>query len=291
MGVYSIKDLENFTRIKAHTLRIWEQRYGLLKPKRTDTNIRLYTEKDLKKILNINLLYTNGLKISKIALLSEQEIVQNANKILRISDGSEVKNLDCFITYIISFDAHSIEEELNKQYSELGMEKLFGEVLIPILKKIGELWQVDSISISHEHFFSNVLRKFLIIKTAALPEPKEYKGKAMLFLREGEYHEIGLLFYHYVLKTKGLNCLYIGQSLPVQDLKAALKKENPDYVFTSLIAKLDKEEFTAFFKQLAEMIALEKVFVGGYQLNIFEELIPKEVKVVHHVDTISKYIH
>lgn len=287
MGVYSIKDLENFTQIKAHTLRIWEQRYNLLEPERTDTNIRLYSDKDLKKILNINLLYSNGLKISKIAKLNENEIYRLANEILLVPDSEDASNVDRFVNRIIRYDEIGMNEELESLCNNSGLEHVFTNLLIPVLQKVGELWQVDSITAAHEHFFSNVLRSFIIRHTDKVVPQSSSKGSALLFLKENEYHELGLLFYNYYLRSKGYHTIYLGQSLPNDDLVKIVREFKPDYIFTSLITILNEKEFLEFFENIASCFALDKLYVGGYQLKIFEQLVPKEVKIIHTVDGIE----
>ncbi len=287
MGVYSIKDLENFTQIKAHTLRIWEQRYNLLEPERTDTNIRLYSDKDLKKILNINLLYSNGLKISKIAKLNENEIYRLANEILLVPDSEDASNVDRFVNRIIRYDEIGMNDELESLCNNSGLEHVFTNLLIPVLQKVGELWQVDSITAAHEHFFSNVLRSFIIRHTDKVVPQSSSKGSALLFLKENEYHELGLLFYNYYLRSKGYHTIYLGQSLPNDDLVKIVREFKPDYIFTSLITILNEKEFLEFFENIASCFALDKLYVGGYQLKIFEQLVPKEVKIIHTVDGIE----
>lgn len=286
MGVYSIKDLENFTQIKAHTLRIWEQRYNLLCPQRTDTNIRLYSDKDLKKILNINLLYNNGLKISKIAKLHENEIVELANEILLAPTHCPVSAVQQFINRIVRFDEFGIREDLNKALTQNSLEHIFSNLLVPVLTKIGELWQVDAISAGHEHFFSNILRDFIIRNTEMPQNGGEDQKTVLLFLREEEYHELGLLFYNYYLRKQGYRTIYLGQALPDSDLPQVVRELKPDYIFTSLIAKMDEAEFNQFFGNLSAVFDLNKLYVGGYQLHIYKKHIPKNVHIIHTADNI-----
>lgn len=287
MANYSIKDLENFTKIKAHTLRIWEQRYQLLSPKRTETNIRYYSDKDLKKILNINLLYQNGLKISKIAQLSENEIFEKAQEILIKEDTSSQDVINKFVEYILELDDQSIQELLRQQYDKLGMETLFTSVLIPLLEKIGVLWQVDAISVSHEHFVSNLLREFIIVKIDGLPINRRTKGKVVLFLKEAEKHELSLLFYYYLLKSRGYDCFYLGQSVPMKDLKILVQEIQPDFLVSSLIAELTKEDFKEFFTDIESFFDISKLFVGGIQLLQFKDQIPDQVHTIQSIDDIK----
>ena len=266
MAEYSIKDLENFTKIKAHTLRIWEQRYALLAPERTATNIRYYSDKDVKKILNINLLYQNGYKISKIAKMAEKEIFELAAEILKSSDVSERDEINAFIENILELNETAIVSSLKRMNAEMGMEKLYPDVLIPLLEKVGTLWQVDAISVSHEHFLSNLLREFLITEIAQLPGTKVAKGKVVLFLPEHEKHELSLLFYYFLMKKKHYDCYYLGQSVPMKDLKAFSKEVNPDFLITSLIAELSNNEFEELFENFQEIADLSNFYIGGYQM-------------------------
>lgn len=286
MAHYSIKDLENFTKIKAHTLRIWEQRYALLNPERTDTNIRYYSDRDLKKILNINLLYQNGLKISKIAKLSEKEIFQKASDLLIDSEVSGRDEINSFIENIIALNEAAIQESLNRITDKIGLEGLYTQVLIPLLEKIGTLWQVDAISISHEHFLSNILREFLISNITKVPIKDKPAGKAVLFLPEHEKHELSLLFYYYLLKKKNYDCFYLGQSVPLGDLKVFVEETKPNFLITSLIAELTKEDFASLMTGLTEMIDPKKIFLGGYQLVKHKLDIPEGVNVVQSIDDI-----
>lgn len=286
MGVYSIKDLENFTQIKAHTLRIWEQRYNLLSPSRTDTNIRLYSDRDLKKILNINLLYNNGLKISKIAKLNENDIFRLANEILLKPDDDEASQVDFFINKIMDFDENAIVNALSDLSQNQGLDRVFSDVLIPVLQKIGELWQVDTIDASHEHFFSHIIRDYIIRNTEKALEHKFSKGKALLFLREGEFHELALVFYNYVLRSKGYQTIYLGQSLPNEDIERAVQRIKPDYIFTSLIAKIEKQEIEDLMNIFENNIELKKVYIGGYQVKLYQEAIPQGINIIQSIDTL-----
>jgi DNA-binding transcriptional MerR regulator len=287
MAKYSIKDLESFTKIKAHTLRIWEQRYQLLNPERTETNIRYYSDKDLKKILNINLLYKNGLKISKIAELSEEELFERAADILLAEEVSTTDEMNRFVEMVMELDEFGIHQLLNKLVVNLGMVKTFSDVLVPLLEKIGTLWQVDAISISHEHFLSNLLREFFIVQIDKLPISRNARGKVVLFLREDEKHELSLLFYYWILKNKGYDCFYLGQSVPMNDLQAFLKEIKPDYLFTSLLNEFLPEEIDKFFKDLETVMPLNKIYAGGYQLYKHADIVPAGVNQIKTIDDIK----
>ncbi len=286
MAQYSIKDLENFTKIKAHTLRIWEQRYALLNPERTDTNIRLYSDRDLKKILNINLLYQNGLKISKIAKLTEKEIFDKAAELLLDDEVNGRDEINNFVEHILALNEDGIQESLKRITEKIGIERLYTEVLIPLLEKVGTLWQVDAISVSHEHFLSNILREYLITNISGIRNAAVAKGKVVLFLPEHEKHELSLLFYYFLLKKRGYDCFYLGQSVPMKDLRQFVKETQPDFLITSLIAEITTDDFTELMSDLTDLIQPNKIFVGGYQLAKHKLSIPKGVKVVQSIDDI-----
>lgn len=288
MGVYSIKDLENFTQIKAHTLRIWEQRYNLLCPERTDTNIRYYSDRDLKKILNINLLYNNGLKISKIAKLNENEIFRLANEILLKPEDDEASRVDFFINKIMDFDEVAIVQTLQQLDEMQGLDRVFSDLLIPVLRKIGELWQVDTINAAHEHFFSHVLRDYIIRNTIKAKDNEIIKGRVLLFLREGEFHELALVFYNYVLRSKGYQTIYLGQSLPNEDVARSIRRIKPDLIFTSLIAKLEEQELTELMTIFENNIDLSKIYMGGYQVKLYQDAIPSAIHIIRSIDDLMQ---
>ena len=288
MGVYSIKDLENFTQIKAHTLRIWEQRYNLLCPERTDTNIRYYSDRDLKKILNINILYNNGLKISKIAKLNENEIFRLANEILLKPEDDEASRVDFFINKIMDFDEVAIVQTLQQLDEMQGLDRVFSDLLIPVLRKIGELWQVDTINAAHEHFFSHVLRDYIIRNTIKAKDNEIIKGRVLLFLREGEFHELALVFYNYLLRSKGYQTIYLGQSLPNEDVARSIRRIKPDLIFTSLIAKLEEQELTELMTIFENNIDLSKIYMGGYQVKLYQDAIPSAIHIIHSIDDLMQ---
>lgn len=289
MAEYSIRDLENFTNIKAHTLRIWEQRYQLLTPERTETNIRTYSDKDLKKILNINLLYNHGFKISRIAAMSDAEIIRLATDILQEGKGDSDEQIQFFIKHIIELDEEEIRKGLNNLNQEMGTERLYTSVMIPLLQKIGELWQVDTISVSHEHFFSNILREFMVVQIDRLAAPAEIRAKAVLFLHEREMHELSLLFYHYFLKKNGYDCVYLGQNVPVKDLERIVRQWGPEFLVTSLIAEAEESFVTAYFSKLLETISADHLYIGGFQTQRFHSALPEKAHIIQDLADLKRY--
>ncbi len=277
---YSIKDLENYTEIKAHTIRIWEQRYNLLTPQRTDSNIRYYSNEDLKKILNINLLYLNGLKISKIAQLSESEITSKAKEIVVSNSESGHKEIDTLIIAIAEMNADEIRRLLTTYDEQFSFRTLYSTIIIPLLIKMGELWQTNSISIAHEHHFSNILREFYILKTNLLNPKKTRNKTALLFLPEHEEHELTLLYFQYLLKEEGFHCIYLGKQVPLDDLAQTVDQIKPDLVITNLIARIQTKEVPHFFTRLLESCKQSEIRLAGSFVAEIREYIPQEIIIV-----------
>lgn len=277
---YSIKDLENYTEIKAHTIRIWEQRYNLLSPKRTDSNIRYYSHEDLKKILNINLLYLNGLKISKIAKLSGDEIMQKAKELIVDNSTSGSEEVDTMLIAITSMDGDEIRRLLRHYDEQFTVRQLYANVIVPLLVKMGELWQTNSISIAHEHHFSNILRDFYILKINDA-KPKVKKNKTvMLFLPQHEDHELSLLYFQYLLKDAGFHCIYLGKNVPLHDLETSIKQVKPDILVTNLITRIQHKEIKAFFEELSQRCQNAEIRVAGSFTSEILDEIPASIKVI-----------
>jgi len=277
---YSIKDLENLTDIKAHTIRIWEQRYGLLTPKRTETNIRYYEDQDLKKLLNVNLLYTKGYKISKIAALSDEEILEKSKEVIlneRKWDGDEV---DVLLMSVIELAEDKIREILNRLYEEQGIEFLYSRTIIPLLAKMGELWQLNSLSVGHEHFFSNIFRGFVTSKTLDLSPSKNVDKKILMFLPPNEEHELSLLIYQHMFKREGWQVFYLGCNVPFADLKVSYDQINPDLTLTSLIAKSSEKEFETILKKIREVIPDNELILSGSMSATYKDKLTSNIRLI-----------
>jgi len=277
---YSIKDLENLTNIKAHTIRIWEQRYELLQPKRTATNIRYYEDEDLKKLLNINLLYTNGLKISKIAALSEAEILEQTKGIIEGNYDAESNEIDVLMMSIMEMNGEKIDQILETALAKTSIEEFFSETLNPLLVKIGDLWRLNSISIGHEHFFSNLLRAFLLSKTRELEPARMKKTAVLMFLPPHEEHELGLLIYNYIFKREGWKVIYLGNNVPYEDLALTYHQVKPDLVLTSLITNTTAEAFKQIVQNITSIIPNKDLVISGSMSMTYKELLPKDVRVI-----------
>jgi len=261
MAQYSIKDLEKLSGIQAHTIRIWEKRYRLVTPQRTVTNIRVYSDEDLKRLLNVSLLNHNGLKISKIAMLSDEEM---KDRILQLSN--DISNSDSqiegLILAMVELNESKFISVLEGLVDQLGFDEAITKVVYPFLGKIGILWQTGRVNSAQEHFVSNIIRRRLFAAIDSLGTTTT-GPKVILFLPEGEYHEIGLLFYTYLLRKYGFAPIYLGQSVPFGDLVQIQNAYNADYLFTSFVTTLQDVSISDYVVQLSKSFKKQKIFVFG----------------------------
>ena len=222
MNAFTIKDLENLSGIKAHTIRIWEQRYNFIKPNRTGTNIRYYTNDELKMILNIALLNKYGFKISHIDKMSEQELQE---KILSLSPSAAQQEhiINELVHCMVSVDIFSFENILDKCVRTKSIETTITSIIFPFLEKIGILWLTNHINPAQEHLITNVIRQKLIAGIESISVKFKTNKTFLLFLPEGEHHELGLLFTHYLIKSRGNNVIYVGANVPLKDVEFVAK--------------------------------------------------------------------
>lgn len=232
---YTIKDLENLSGIKAHTIRIWEKRYNLFSPFRSDTNIRSYSGNDLKKLLNVAQLNREGIKISKIVAMAPVVLDKEVQELFKESTDVELI-IERLVASMIDLNEPEFEHILSDLLTDKPFENVVMDYIFPFLERIGILWQTGSISPAQEHFISNVIRSRIIVATDKLPVPSTYKPSSfILFLRESEFHELGLLFCNYLLKKAGCKTIYLGQSVPLSDLVKVQEEHKASFIVTSII--------------------------------------------------------
>ena len=289
-GKYSIKDLETLSGIKAHTIRIWEKRYGVITPDRTDTNIRTYCDSDLKKLLNIALLNNHGLKISKISKLDDQSISKEIEKIA-LSDTSYPTYIDRLIVSMVDLDRAKFEAILKDGTEKLGFEKFCIHVLYPLLQKIGVMWLADSINPAQEHFISSLIVQKMYVATDNLyTVDEQHDTKTIFFLREGELHEMGLLFYRYLMKKRGTDAVYLGQSVPFEDLKQVVYAHKPDFLVTAFVASMEEDAFKAYINDLSTAFPKQKIIISGYQASQYAGTLPENVIKTDDVKQFVDYV-
>tara|TARA_B100000809_G_scaffold123318_1_gene121429 strand:- start:8751 stop:9668 length:918 start_codon:yes stop_codon:yes gene_type:complete len=269
-NTFTIQDLEILTGIKAHTIRIWEKRYNLLNPSRLNRNIRVYNLSDLQKILNVSLLYNNNYKISKISKLSENQLTEET-KTFALSEFSNNYEINSLVICMYTFDESLFQEIYSQQLKKCSFIEIFTNTYIPLLNHLGLLWQTNSIKPAHEHFMSNLIYQKIALNIAALPKIETTNDPVnVLFLPFGEIHELGLLFLNYYLKLKGERTIYLGKSIPFDNLFYVNSQiKNIIWINYFMIDK-PTEEKTNFLNNVEKLVAHNKnkcIIVG----NIWEE--------------------
>lgn len=279
---FSIKDLENLSGIKAHTIRIWEKRYNLLSPERTQTNIRMYSLLSLQKLLNITLLYENGLKISKIAQLTNEEIPL---KVREIIDEKSIKNnmMNALKLSMINFDQNLFHNTYNQLLVDLSFREIFKDYFVPLLQELGYLWQTNTISTTHEHFITNFIKQKVYTNTEKVQrlEPVDPNKIFVLFLPENEVHELGILYLNYELNLRGYKSIYLGQSVPIENLEPLLANDNFIEFVTYATVEPSKEKIDKYIQRFKKKILNKKtsrLSVLGFQTQ-FIDLVNKPEQV------------
>ncbi len=291
MGSYTIKDLEKISGIKAHTIRIWEKRYKLIEPQRTSTNIRTYCDAELKKLLNISILNRNGFKISKIAALSQNELTDSIQKLTENTSDldSIIENL---AVAMIDMDEAAFEKILSRSVIAMGFEDTLIKLIYPFLIRIGIMWQTGSIIPAQEHFITNLVRqKLLVAIDSQIISEKPGSKSFILFLPEGELHELGLLFYNYSLKKRGHKVIYLGPSVPLTDITDLCYKKTYDYLVTSFIASKPADEMIEYLKKLSAALPQKTILVSGKQFSEIQEPFPKNIKTFLTPEEFINSIH
>lgn len=264
MNNYSIKDLERISGIKAHTIRIWEKRYNLIQPERTSTNIRYYDNSDLTKILNIAILKDNGFKISKIVEMESDEMRERVVEITssKANHSDHTNVIEGLTIAMIEFDDNRFEKILNNAILRMGFEETIINIIHPFFVRIGVLWQVGSINPAQEHFVSNLIRQKLLVAIDGYSgNVTEGAKRYLLFLPEGELHELGLLFYNFLIVKSGHRALYLGQSVPVVSIVDTVDQMPVDYIVTSLHSTNSKKSFVAQLSEILTQIPEIPVFL------------------------------
>lgn len=286
---YSIKDLENLSGIKAHTIRIWEKRYSLLKPERTDTNIRYYTDNDLRRILNVSLLVKNGFKISKVSTWDEEQIRTTVIEVTK-SKKSEDSYIDRLMLCMVNFDNQGFYEVVNEVIEQNGMEEFTYSVAFSLFERIGTFWQVGSIFPAQEHYVTHIIRQKLIAEIDKVSMNNTRGQTILFFLPENEMHELSLLFYSYLAHKSGFNVIYLGQFVPLEDLSKIQSHVKIDFVFTSFINPMPKEELENYLIQVKSMFEQQNIFVTGWQIKKQNPALPRNVKSIKDNKEFNKYL-
>jgi DNA-binding transcriptional MerR regulator len=293
-NTFSIKDLENLSGIKAHTIRIWEKRYDVLQPMRTDTNIRLYSLESLQKLLNITLLHDYGYKISKISTFSDEKITEMIRDVI---SNKNAKNhaVNAFKMAMMNFDQELFSNTYNWLQEEKSFKEIFHQVFIPLMEEIGLLWQTDTITPAHEHFISCLILKKILVNIEKVEANKSINNSKVyvLSLPLNEIHELGLMYLHYEIVSKGYKVVYLGESMPISNLKD-LKKHYNSIVFLSYFTIQPERDYINDYVRTMGIELLgdgsQIWLIGKMTEYIDQNLIPIDVKVFNSISDLVEKI-
>ena len=281
MNKFSIKDVESLTGIKAHTIRMWEQRYNLLDAKRSSTNIRYYDEKDLQYLLNVSVLNQNGHKISKIAQFTDEQIKHSVFEISKksIENSSQIQLL---IAAMLNYDEQDFEKIFSHHIAHDGLEHTMIELIFPFFKMIGVLWQTGTIKPAQEHFITNLIKQKIAVAIDAFGYKKAHDQtpKYILYLPENEYHELGLLFAHYIIKSRNKQSIFLGTNVPYDDLDSVVRTYKAENLFTVLTSGYATENLQAYINQLAHDFPQCNIHITGSLIANAELEQPKNVRII-----------
>lgn len=290
MNDFTIKDLENLSGIKAHTIRIWEQRYNFLKPQRTDTNIRYYSNEDLKTILNVALLNKYGYKLCHIDRMQPGEICE---KILSLqeAEAAQERIVNELVRNMVDLDTDKFESTITKYIQASGVDSAVRDILFPFLEKIGILWQTGHIMPAQEHFVSGIVRQKLIVAIDSVVPVRRNSMKAMLFLPEGEYHELGLLFLYYLLKRQGIRVIYLGANVPMGDVENVVEMIRPDMAFIHLTSACRPNfNFDKFITALSSYLPGLPTIVSGHPTLKYCRDLPPDISFKKSLTEMTDFV-
>ncbi len=289
MNAFTIKDIENLSGIKAHTIRIWEQRYNFLKPQRTSTNIRYYSNEQLKTVLNIALLNKYGFKISHIGRMKPTEIRE---RIMTLGDAKAIQEriVNELVQEMVDLNMENFEKIISNYIGERGIELTVVQIIFPFLEKIGLLWQTGHIHPAQEHLVSNVIRQKLIVAIETTVSPIRIDKTFLLYLPEGEYHELGLLFMYYLLKSRGAKTIYLGANVPLKDVEHVASLKKPDIVFIHLTADSPGFNFDKFVRTLEQRFAHITTVISGQPTQSHKKKIPSCIQLKKSLGEVMDYL-
>jgi DNA-binding transcriptional MerR regulator len=293
-NVFSIKDLENISGIKAHTIRIWEKRYNVLEPKRTDTNIRYYDLACLQKLLNITLLHNHGYKISKISTYNEEKIPALVKQIIT---NKSVKHhaIAAFKMAMMNFDQSLFFKTYNDLLLEKSFREIFSDIFVPLMNEIGLLWQTNTVTVAHEHFITHLIKQKLLTNTEELQlvKPVNDDRVFVLFLPLNEIHELGLMYMNYEIVYHGYKTIFLGESVPLENLKEMKTYFDKITFVTNLTVQPTKEELNGYIQKVTKEVLTntnnELYILGRMAADIDTTLLAENAFVLHSIaDFIGK---
>jgi DNA-binding transcriptional MerR regulator len=293
MRTYSIKDLEQLSGIKAHTLRIWERRYQLLTPERTGSNIRYYNDDDVRRLLNAVVLLEHGTKISKISKLNEDEV---SKTVIEIFNDSKIiaavfeATIGSLIKAGLAYDEPQFDRVIESSFRKIGIQDTFIKIIYPFLKRVGLLWGVNQMCVGQEHFLSNIIMKKLFSAIDALRVRPKGPDRYLLFLHDEEDHEIGLLFAHYLARVAGKKGIYLGAHVPFNDVKQVIADFAPTHLFTLFITTRPHSFFQKYLKQLASVASQCSILISGNSSLVKNVKLATNIKCLNSIEEFNELL-
>lgn len=290
MESYSIRDLEKLSGIKAHTIRVWERRFTIVIPQRTGTNRRRYSGDDLRRIINISILRRNGFKISEVARLSTEEIDEKVAFLSKEMFHPDTQ-IDSLVMAMVEHNEKAVNDMMIRSMINRGMEETMVNIVFPFMKRTGLMWQTGSADTGSEHFMTNIFRQKLISSIDNLsPVLRPKRKRVILFLPENEFHEMGLLFFHYLIKKMGHDTLYLGQSTPIISVIAANHKWKADMIVTGLMSGFPDLKADDYIMMLARSFPKQKILVGGELARSSVRLNLNRVFPLHSAEDLKSHL-
>ena len=294
MGQYNIRDLEKLTGVKAHTIRIWEKRYGIVVPHRTSTNIRYYDDEHLKRLLNVSLLVNHGHKISKVSTWTKDQISETLTSIFESDkeslDSVNESRLNGLIVSMMELNEVNFSTIFYSSIKEQGLLNTMTGLVYPLLEKVGIMWGINEINPAQEHFISNLIRQKLLVAIDGLPIPENDRSKFLLFLPEGEMHELGLLIAHYLIREQGLKTYYLGANVPFEDISKINLIAKPDYLIVYFTASDSPEDVKKQLDKYSLNFSSKQILIGGasYLFNDIE--LPENVRLLSSLENFLEFL-
>jgi MerR family transcriptional regulator, light-induced transcriptional regulator len=262
MDNFSISDIANMSGIKAHTIRVWEQRYNFLSPERKEGNHRIYSNEDLKHILRIAYLYHSGHRISTLAALNKNDLLA-----LTINTELRSKKADVIVSQLmeatVDFDETRFDRIFNGAIASVGFKDSILKIAYALLDRIGLLWLTDNIIPAQEHFATNLIKRKILMAIDGVPFTQKDDSLTVLFLPEDEHHEVPLLFMQYLLKLQGKSAIYFGANTPVNNLKFYLTKRKATHIYFHLITNLTGKDINDWLKNFVKLFVHQQVVMSG----------------------------
>ncbi|HOO85239.1 MAG TPA: MerR family transcriptional regulator [Prolixibacteraceae bacterium] len=283
MKHYSIGELELLSRIKTHTIRVWEQRYKLLEPERTEGNTRFYNESQLKKLLKVALLNKSGIKISHIVEMSDQELSQKADEII-LNTGNIDLAVEQLMNASLNFDQNKTKTFFDQYIKLYGIENTFEKIILPYLRIVGNLWVSGKITPGHEHFFTNLCKLKLFAEIDKLELPTNKESGVLLFQPEWDYHELGILYYMYLFTKAGYFCTYLGQAVPIKDAIQTANTLKKKHIITTFIGPTTQENVLEYIDKLVTETKNNTIYVSGPHVDFPLTQYKKRVMVFQSVN-------